>query len=526
MRILGYHISNGIIANSDGEHTIEPPFLDFLLQPKTDTIKVFYHLGYNVANLIKLINLTKEEAKRLHDTSKLRLPPYELTYPAGKSRFFSAKKGYYFGNPFATFSDMSQYSPAELNEAETVESCTAKAKLAKITGEIVYGALAKLGCHPTSLTSPIKVFEKEYLKKLALATVDDIPEEAGYYAYQCCDGNWLEAFQLGHWEQAWDYDINSAYPSEVAQLLDLKRGKWIESKEFIPEAAYGYCLGVVTIHAPFSPIFYHKEGKGFESTNYAVVGSWERCLTKKQIEFIEKWKLGGFEIKNGWWWNADERVKPLENTVKQLQTQKELSTGLEREVIKRTMAGIFGKFLQKIGGGLGEMFNPVYGAEVEVNTQLKVAEFALQNNVVPLQIAVDGMLLDKPAPTKVNPEMGDWKQAATAPCIIAGTGAVAVKGREQTGEFSLSYDWLKRCVEQEPAATVYKMSKWSPVTLAVALSMDKWDKLGSLQETTKTVDIGGEIKRCYRVAPKNGGELLDRHYESEPWDVSLVSKLT
>jgi len=34
MRIIGYHISNNIIANSDKEFINSPPYLDFLLEPK------------------------------------------------------------------------------------------------------------------------------------------------------------------------------------------------------------------------------------------------------------------------------------------------------------------------------------------------------------------------------------------------------------------------------------------------------------------------------------------------------------
>ena len=99
MRIIGYHASNGIIANSDGAIVTKPPFLDFLLEPKPDSIKVFYHIGYNVANLLAMIGVTEQEARKLYDTEQLYLTPYKLKYAPNK--FLGLSKGFYRDNPFA-----------------------------------------------------------------------------------------------------------------------------------------------------------------------------------------------------------------------------------------------------------------------------------------------------------------------------------------------------------------------------------------------------------------------------------------
>ncbi len=527
MRVIGFHISNGIVANSDGEVTTKPPYLDALLQPKPDTIKVFYHIGYNFANLLKMIEVTEEEAKKLHDAGQLIISPYKLKYIPNK--FLSISKGFYKGNPFATFCDVNQYATAQLQADDTIETCLAKARTAKETGEQVYKALSSLSLHPTTLASPVRAFEKEVLSRMKLPTVDDMPEDAGYYAYQCCKGSWLEAFQMGHWEQAWDYDINSAYGAELALLLDIRLGEWKHTSYFVPEATYGYCKGVVTIRAPFSPIIYTKEGKGFDSLNYTPVGSWETYLTKREIEFIEKWELGSFEIESGWWWVAAKQKEILKGTISWLQSQKEEAVGIDREVIKRIMAGTWGKFLEIRKGDFGAGFNPVCGAEVETNIRLKVAELALQNRIVPIHISVDGMLLGKPIMPNIKAEresrLGYWRQNTAAPCIVAGTGVAAIKGEEGISDLSLSYSWLLEQIKQHPEAGEYKVSKMSPVTLAVALNRN-WEKLGQLHEVTRTVNVGKEIKRCYLEKPESGRNLLSKQFGSEPWDISLVSKLT
>jgi len=121
---------------------------------------------------------------------------------------------------------------------------------------------------------------------------------------------------------------------------------------------------------------------------------------------------------------------------------------------------------------------------------------------------------------------GKWELSSSAPCIVAGTAVVAIKGKEKAAEFSLDYDWLMEEIKQHPEANEYKMTKLSPVTLAVALNENKWEELGQLREITKVVDIGNEVKRCYKASPKNGQELLEKQYQSVPWDISLLAKLT
>jgi len=519
MRIIGYHTNEKIIVNSDGEVCSQPPYLDFLLEEKPDSIKVFYHMGYNLACVFKNIQLTEGEAKWLQENATLQIPPYFLKHRAGK--FLSIKKGKYFGSPFANFSDMSQYKMTQFKEGETTEECLAKAKEASETGAQVYEALESLGLRPTALTSPIKAYEKVLLKQ-NLPTVDDMPREAAYYAYRCCVGNWLEAFQLGHWDAAYDYDINSAYPSELAKLIDIRLGRWEKADHIVPEAKYGFCKGLVTVTAPFSPVIYNT-GEGHP--NLTPTGSWNTYLTKRKIEFIEKWHLGTFKVEDGWFWIPEKEELVLGWTIRSLHGIKEYSTGIKREVIKRIMSGIWGKFLQTGGDGFGDFFNPVYGAEVENNTSLNVAEFALANGIMPIHVAVDGLISPKPierAKLGGGSEIGNWKLTAEAPCVCAGSAAVALKGTEKTGDFSLDYDWLVKQIREKPEAREYIMRKLSPITMAVALQDWEKNKIGTLRETVKIVSAGRDIKRCYKEFPACGADLLSRSYTSVPWDVSMA----
>ena len=100
MRVLGYHVGTNMIANSDGDVCAKASFIDFLLQVKPNTIKVFYYMGQDVANLVKLSNFNQKEVELLvsSNSAKVNLPPYKMRYV--KDRFLNLQKGFYGNAPF------------------------------------------------------------------------------------------------------------------------------------------------------------------------------------------------------------------------------------------------------------------------------------------------------------------------------------------------------------------------------------------------------------------------------------------
>ena len=117
--------------------------------------------------------------------------------------------------------------------------------------------------------------------------------------------------------------------------------------------------------------------------------------------------------------------------------------------------------------------------------------------------------------------IGDWKLTSIAPAIVSSTGAVAIKGRELTGDFALSYDDIMAHISANPLSNSYEMKKLSPITLAKACQ-GKWSKLGTLEETTRSVDFGYATKRAYPIEITSGKQLIESQLDSIPWEVSLI----
>lgn len=158
MQILGYHIGQNTIVDSTGEVCGKQSYLEFLLQPKPNTIRMLYCLDHNVSNLLEMLNLNQWEIKALIQDTKLFMPPYHLRFV--KSKLFSVKRA----RAFAYYADASQY--VKYTDGDLALEPLVLARRAQEVGEKVYKILGELGIGTTSLVSPARAYEKEQLKWL------------------------------------------------------------------------------------------------------------------------------------------------------------------------------------------------------------------------------------------------------------------------------------------------------------------------------------------------------------------------
>jgi hypothetical protein len=553
MKIVGYHASLNdagqcIIADSDGDVSNSPPYTEFLMRDKGECIKVFYHLNMAVACLCRAFDFGESQCRKLYEG---RIYCEGWTFKQRSGKFFSMR----WGNSriFTNFSDMSQYEDWRLSPNPTTKDLIQKAKDAKSVGEEVYAALVGLGLHPKSLVSPVNAFAKEVLSAMDLPIYDDIPEDVSEMAYRCCRGGWTEAFQKGNFKETWDFDLRSAYPSYMAKIVDVREGYWKESKDFLPDALYGYCKGKLSTSAKFHPLLFNpndedtypdlftraEANRDRNQVVYTPTGTFTTVRHKSEINFIKKYGLGSFEHEIGRYFYPKKIRHPFKDIIESLHARKEASQGRTREVLKRVAQGIYGIQLlvrdtkNRDDDPLGDYFNAVHAAEIENPTRLEVARFVLDNSLIDhvLHIATDGVLSSMPAPYTDGPIIGSWKLSSHGPAAVISSGIAAIKGKEGTGEFHLDYDWLMEQIKQNPEASEYSLQKWSPISLGVAFNkslnperqQELFQKLGELEVITKSINIPYEQKRAYRERPKTGREFLERHYTSSPKDISQVA---
>jgi len=159
MQILGYFVGGNVIVDSDNNTCkAGQSYLEFLLQPKPDTIRVMYDLDKSVQNLVGMLNLRDGEAYQLTKEGKLAILPYHLKYIMGK--LFSVKRL----NAFAYYANAIRY--VKTDDVGVQPEPSFLALRAKEIGEQVYAILSGLGLNPTSLVNPARAYEKAQLKWL------------------------------------------------------------------------------------------------------------------------------------------------------------------------------------------------------------------------------------------------------------------------------------------------------------------------------------------------------------------------
>ncbi len=530
MNIISYHADKAYgIYNSFGEHLKPCGFedtLDFLLEH--DGIKVFDQLDCAVAGILALIGITAKEAERLFEHGRINFTgsPYRLTYYAGK--YMAVYKGFGVNELKAEFSDASQYDAILDNMALENDEQPIKQSVdyaLKVATE-VYDCLVGLGLQPENLISPSNVFIRQKFdkEKYNIPTMDDVPISVLQYADECVKGNYVEAFQRGYFEQAYDYDINSAYSFHASQLLDICRGNWVYSKEYQKSATYGFAKCEINIDDTISPVIFKAQDQ-----NYTPCGLFETYLTKSEIDYINE-NIGYATVISGWWWFKDERkaeYHPLAGMINWLYEKRRTSTGMMRDVIKRILTGAFyGMFLQKKHNLPGAHYLSIYGALIEANARLQVIDICRKYNVKPLAIVVDGVVTQKSLPIESSSELGSWRLSHQGRCIIVNSGLIAFEGREGEGDFSLSFDWLYDAMRKEPEANKYAKQKKSMVLLGHAIQSGCIDKLGSLEMHERPIHIGGDSKRYWTSNPINGGDLITHQFKSKAWPIDTLMLLT
>lgn len=195
----------------------------------------------------------------------------------------------------------------------------------------------------------------------------------------------------------------NSFPTIAKDLVDIRDCKWIHSPEYHEEAVYGFVKCEVTIYdwVMVSPIIMDTEEALISPT-----GAWETHLTKSELDFITKWKVGSFVIKDGWWAVTSRKAfrKPLKAPMGTLLEYKQ-GTELQRLLAKRMSTGIYGKLGEERSEEFGPFFNPVWFSYISTNTRLQVADFLYSHDIGPgdnegyshlLCISVDGFMLDCP----------------------------------------------------------------------------------------------------------------------------------
>lgn len=513
MRIVAYRTSsrNGkvLLEESGGQFIISnnpEDLLSFLAEPYEDTIKVCWNLDATVSLILPL--LSKGVCRKLQSVARAWYTPFSLFYVP--SKVFSATHAPTKNN--ASLYELQQYFP-ELGTIDDPE------ELVSLGQKLLY-ELDKMGLRPSKLTSPVKIYDDCLMSKMDLPELKDMPKEAAEFAYHCSGKLWIEAHQLGFWPDAYSYDMVSAFPMATKGLIDTRDCEWITDPEFREDAIYGYARANVTINDDVlvSPIIMEiPEGL------ISPVGTWPTYLTKGEMVFIDKHKIGNYSIHDGWW--AIPKVKPshfrkpLYSPMTKLLSYKQM-TDLQALLAKRMSTGVYGKFGEERAEEFGEYFFPCWFAEISTQARLKVAEFLYAYGIGPtendsyktlIHIGVDGFTLSTPLVKYRANER--WRTRAET-ILVVSSGLVYTKTTKPKG---LILQDILEMIAANPRKRYYSKAVKRRLTLGDSLARDHLENIGKEISFNSSINlVGQEHDREFIKLPKTGEALLNNKYTSLP----------
>ncbi len=348
---------------------------------------------------------------------------------------------------------------------------------------------------------------------------DSLPPEVTKMAYDCLHAPWIEMLSQGYFNDVYDYDIDSAYPNEVAKLITVseKTGEWIHSNDlrYLNSSAYGFAHAIIDLlpmPGGASPIrFRKKTGKLF-----SPYGTWTGYITKPEIDFIHRHDLGTVEILDGWWFVASEYIRPFLKTVEHLITMRRSAKDPVLKAISKSIAvRISGYFLQKFERinfktkqhtwYTGPLFHPVYACEVMTQTKIRLAEMALEVESKGgriLSLTVDGLVSTRPLPRQSG-----RKLVVRGPIVLAAPLIMHLDKR-------YSRINLLRALWKNPEASELKVGEPRRIPLTEALLMHSPNRIAELQLEPLTLEIGKDVTRLWRHIPTKGRDLLYKGYHS------------
>jgi hypothetical protein len=486
------------------------------------------HICWNLDDTVALICrfLYKEAAERLYRTKRLMVKcpvgrdmvTFELFYIPDKVFSVERKAKRLQGTKYV-YDRASLYGLDQYFAFETFSNIPKSLEETKNLAKHLRKTLKDMGFNPKKLTSPAAIYEECMLANLDLPTYKDIPEQANQYAYMCGGELWIEAHKIGLFKSIVDWDQISAFPSVIATLIDTRNCEWVHSKEYVENAVYGYCKGIVTINddVQISPILLKRQN----CVDLSPTGTWPTYLTKQQLDFILRTKRGSFDMEDGWW--AIEKKSgnyELQNIVRSLIALRGKDKLTDFLAKRMATGGLYGKLGEEHDTDFGKHFNPCWFAEISTRVGIEDCRFIddhkLQGCLI--HIGVDGIMLDQEKLPDdfylTADEQKTWKKAYEGEALISSSGMVLQGTKRPHG---LDLAMVKSMIRQEPDLIEYRKPVKNRVTLGEALQ-GKFSELGMEVDKMATLSLLVDHDRVFSKLPRTGKELL-KQYSSRPFKI-------
>lgn len=411
----------------------------------------------------------------------------------------------------------------KLIEFYAIKDCQYCAKL----GRMFYDKLKESGFYPENFYSGGSLAQDYFLQKCYVPRVlykskdgikSTVPIQALEYAQHSYKGGRFEVLERGYQKECYKYDLSSAYPYQIAQLIDINKGVWKHTKRFERIATYGfYKIKVVCDYNNISPYMKYEH-------NVAIfpVGAFIDYVTQEELRLYLSHKNSIIEILDGWVYYPSFKIYPFKKEIEDLYNKKAFYKDKDKAlsfVYKLLMNAFYGKFAQAVKNKTGKLWNPIYASVITANTRLQL--YKTVEGVEDQIIAFHTDSIMSKIPLTYNKEvfLGSWVFEGQGELIILQSGVYSF--RDKSGKITLGSRGFKRknlFDELKTKERLVDASYVRPLNLGEVLVQKQWtmENLNLFQSVMKNLNINQDLKRVWNRNFSSGYDALKKSIKSNP----------
>ena len=399
------------------------------------------------------------------------------------------------------------------------EYCIHDAVLCKLLADLLIKHFEDFGVHPRKLYSVAYVSWQyfsthcEYIHVKRYAKT--FPKVLDY-AMQAYNGGKFEVTEKGP-GYYYEYDIVSAYPYEIANLVDIRDARVKYSNNYEKSALYGFinCTMVIPVDV-FSPVAMKKK-----NVNFYPVGKFQKVITKTEYDYLIKYG-SKIEIHDAVWLFKKGRFYPYRHEIEKLMILKHKYKASGEKmlyhIVKIFLNSFYGKMVQLIPDGenfkAGSSWNPIYGAIITANCRVRVSEFQ-QNHPSVVAVHTDSIISSERLDIELSDKLGGMAFEIEGNGVILGSGIYQVGKKSRFRGFNTKkplFDLLPK------KGKTMNIEKIRPITWReVAHRGMETDLINRFTSIPRKMRLNFDSKRIWLNDFKNYSEVFKRNVESVPW---------
>jgi hypothetical protein len=333
------------------------------------------------------------------------------------------------------------------------------------------------------------------------------------------------------------YDISSAYPGKMVELIDYNKGKWIKTDKKNDDAYSGFYVCKVSCLEPYFSPFVQK----INALSVYPNGEFKVTLAKSEIDFIEsRFENCDLKIISGYEFWEKELIYPLKSEIGRLYEWKEKEPDPTiKWAVKIFMNSLYGKTIQTAGeeNNTGKLFNPMWASEITASARIKILDLAMQEPDQIIMLSTDSVHSKIPLSVPKEKKLGAFVKDFEGSGVYIMSDVYFLenekKQKSKVRGFSVALEkdksdnevYLKDILKSMTDTDIYKYTTKRVYHLGECLLHKSKRKLADLNifnDVEKSVDINGDKKRMWNGKFTTGNDCLTRSINSEPLLLSKV----